>query len=186
MPQLGETVVEGTITKWLKKEGERIERDEPLFEISTDKVDTEVPSPLAGTVAQILVPEGETVGVGTELAMIDSGDGQGAAADQDAGTAKEGTAAAGSGAEQGDAAEGAGAEAPGAEPGSTAAKASDAERTGAPRRDEGPPGNGQAAAAAAPAPRAQTTTADAGPRSQILSPLVRRLAEEHQIDLGQV
>src|SRR5436189_4256228 len=78
MPQLGETVVEGTITKWLKKEGETVERDEPLFEISTDKVDTEVPSPLGGKLVEIKVQEGETVQVGTELALIDSGgDGQG-------------------------------------------------------------------------------------------------------------
>ena len=61
MPQLGETIVEGTILKWLKQEGETIARDEPLFEISTDKVDTEVPSPVAGTVTKILVAEGETV-----------------------------------------------------------------------------------------------------------------------------
>src|SRR5881398_2045369 len=73
MPQLGETVVEGTITKWLKAEGEQIDRDEPLFEISTDKVDTEVPSPVAGTVSKILVQEGETVSVGTNLAEIDDG-----------------------------------------------------------------------------------------------------------------
>src|SRR2546428_14033697 len=77
MPQLGETVVEGTITKWLKKEGESVDRDEPLFEISTDKVDTEVPSPVAGKVVSIKVPEGETVQVGTELALIES-DGQAA------------------------------------------------------------------------------------------------------------
>src|SRR6266496_1912217 len=77
MPQLGETVVEGTITKWLKQQGEKVERDEPLFEISTDKVDTEVPSPLAGKLVQIKVQEGETVNVGTELALIDAtGDGQ--------------------------------------------------------------------------------------------------------------
>src|SRR5688572_19062971 len=82
MPQLGETVVEGTILRWLKQEGEQIERDEPLFEISTDKVDTEVPSPVGGTIAKILVPEGETVSVGTELAQIEeaggaaAGDGQ--------------------------------------------------------------------------------------------------------------
>src|SRR3989442_828237 len=77
MPQLGETVVEGTITKWLKQEGENVDRDEPLFEISTDKVDTEVPSPLAGKIVQILVPEGETVAVGAQLAMIETaGDGQ--------------------------------------------------------------------------------------------------------------
>src|SRR5438874_5662027 len=73
MPQLGETVVEGTILKWLKKEGEHIDLDEPLFEISTDKVDTEVPSPVAGTVSQIKVQEGEPVSVGTELAVIDDG-----------------------------------------------------------------------------------------------------------------
>ena len=73
MPQLGETVVEGTILKWLKKEGEEIGLDEPLFEISTDKVDTEVPSPVAGTISEIKVQEGETVSVGTELAVIDDG-----------------------------------------------------------------------------------------------------------------
>src|SRR2546427_4385609 len=73
MPQLGETVVEGTILKWLKNEGDTIELDEPLFEISTDKVDTEVPSPVAGTLKEIKVQEGETVSVGTELAVIDDG-----------------------------------------------------------------------------------------------------------------
>src|SRR5919202_2703920 len=73
MPQLGETVVEGTIIKWLKQEGEQFDRDEPLFEISTDKVDTEVPSPVAGTLSEIKVQEGETVSVGTELAVIDDG-----------------------------------------------------------------------------------------------------------------
>ena len=70
MPQMGVSVSEGTVTKWLKQEGEQIEQDEPLLEISTDKVDTEVPSPGAGTVVQILVPEGETVDVGTVLALI--------------------------------------------------------------------------------------------------------------------
>ena len=75
MPQLGETVVEGTITKWLKKEGDTVERDEPLFEISTDKVDTEVPSPVAGTVVKISAREDETVEVGGELAVIDDGSG---------------------------------------------------------------------------------------------------------------
>ncbi len=70
MPQMGVSVSEGTITKWLKREGEQIEADEPLLEISTDKVDTEVPSPASGTVTQILVQEGETVDVGTKLAQI--------------------------------------------------------------------------------------------------------------------
>src|SRR5437867_8149518 len=70
MPQMGVSVSEGTITKWLKQEGEQVEADEPLLEISTDKVDTEVPSPGSGTLTQILVPEGETVDVGTKLAVI--------------------------------------------------------------------------------------------------------------------
>src|SRR6059036_2725930 len=70
MPQMGVSVSEGTITKWLKQEGEQVEADEPLLEISTDKVDTEVPSPASGTLTQILVQEGETVDVGTKLGQI--------------------------------------------------------------------------------------------------------------------
>jgi 2-oxoglutarate dehydrogenase E2 component (dihydrolipoamide succinyltransferase) len=73
MPQLGETVTEGTVTKWLKSVGETIERDEPLFEVSTDKVDSEVPSPAAGVLAEIRVPEGDTVDVGTVLAVVSDG-----------------------------------------------------------------------------------------------------------------
>src|SRR6516225_2442190 len=73
MPQMGESIVEGTLTKWLKKPGERIERDEPLFEISTDKVDTEIPSPAAGTLSEVLVEEGKTVGINTIVARIDEG-----------------------------------------------------------------------------------------------------------------
>src|SRR5271155_1223677 len=60
MPQMGESIVEGTLTKWLKKTGDKVERDEPLFEISTDKVDTEIPSPSAGTLGELLVQEGQT------------------------------------------------------------------------------------------------------------------------------
>jgi 2-oxoglutarate dehydrogenase E2 component (dihydrolipoamide succinyltransferase) len=70
MPQMGVSVSEGTVTRWLKQEGEQVEADEPLLEISTDKVDTEVPSPAAGTLTQILVQEGETVDVGTKLGQI--------------------------------------------------------------------------------------------------------------------
>src|SRR5277367_4801868 len=73
MPQMGESIVEGTLTKWLKKPGERVERDEPLFEISTDKVDTEIPSPAAGTLSEVLVEEGKTVGINTVVARIDAG-----------------------------------------------------------------------------------------------------------------
>lgn len=73
MPQMGESIVEGTLTKWLKKTGEHVERDEPLFEISTDKVDTEIPSPAAGTLTEVLVEEGKTVGINTVVARIDEG-----------------------------------------------------------------------------------------------------------------
>ena len=82
MPQMGVSVSEGTITKWLKQEGEQVEADEPLLEISTDKVDTEVPSPGSGTLTQILVQEGATVDVGTKLAVI-GGEGGGATSTDD-------------------------------------------------------------------------------------------------------
>ncbi|MGY1594400.1 2-oxoglutarate dehydrogenase, E2 component, dihydrolipoamide succinyltransferase [Geodermatophilus sp. SYSU D00708] len=78
MPALGESVTEGTVTRWLKQEGEQVEADEPLLEVSTDKVDTEIPSPAAGVLSKILVAEDETVEVGAELAII-GGDGDGAA-----------------------------------------------------------------------------------------------------------
>src|SRR3954451_1383388 len=73
MPQMGVSVSEGTITRWLKQEGEHVEADEPLLEISTDKVDTEVPAPASGTLTQILVHEGETVDVGTKVGQIGGG-----------------------------------------------------------------------------------------------------------------
>src|SRR4051812_18723716 len=73
MPQMGVSVSEGTVTRWLKQEGEHVEADEPLLEISTDKVDTEVPSPASGTVTAILVQEGQTVDVGTKLGQIGGG-----------------------------------------------------------------------------------------------------------------
>jgi 2-oxoglutarate dehydrogenase E2 component (dihydrolipoamide succinyltransferase) len=75
MPRLGESVTEGTVTRWLKKEGERVEADEPLLEVSTDKVDTEIPSPVSGVLSSIKVAEDETVEVGAELATIDDGTG---------------------------------------------------------------------------------------------------------------
>src|SRR5438045_1220659 len=80
MPQMGESIVEGTLTKWLKKPGERVEQDEPLFEISTDKVDTEIPSPAAGTLGELLVEEGKTVAINTIVARIDEGGGGASAA----------------------------------------------------------------------------------------------------------
>ncbi|MFE5078533.1 biotin/lipoyl-containing protein, partial [Streptomyces halstedii] len=75
LPALGESVTEGTVTRWLKAEGERVEADEPLLEVSTDKVDTEIPAPAAGVLTSIKVAEDETVEVGAELAVIDDGSG---------------------------------------------------------------------------------------------------------------
>src|SRR6266498_635940 len=70
MPQMGESIAEGTITKWMKKVGDAVKRDEPIFEISTDKVDAEIPSPVAGTLLEIKVPEGQTVAINTVVASI--------------------------------------------------------------------------------------------------------------------
>ncbi|MDX3240221.1 2-oxoglutarate dehydrogenase, E2 component, dihydrolipoamide succinyltransferase, partial [Streptomyces sp. ME03-5709C] len=80
LPALGESVSEGTVTRWLKAEGERVEADEPLLEVSTDKVDTEIPAPASGILSSIKVAEDETVEVGAELAVIDDGTGAPAAA----------------------------------------------------------------------------------------------------------
>ena len=165
MPQLGETVIEGTILKWLKQEGDQVALDEPLFEISTDKVDTEVPSSAAGTLTKILVPEGETVAVGTELAEISEGGAGGAGAP------------------------GAAAQLPSessseAETSSTPAGGADAPSAPAPPAST--PAPQPATAQVAASTQTVSPPPDRGPRSQILSPLVRRLASEHGIDLGQV
>jgi pyruvate dehydrogenase E2 component (dihydrolipoamide acetyltransferase) len=89
MPQMGESIAEGTITKWLKKVGERVERDEPLFEISTDKVDAEIPSPAAGTLTEIRFNEGDTVEINTTVAVLDGGADGGTAPAKAAAPAKE-------------------------------------------------------------------------------------------------
>ena len=80
MPQMGESIVEGTLTKWLKKPGDHVDRDEPLFEISTDKVDTEIPSPAAGVLKEVLVEEGKTVAISTVVGRIEEGAANGASA----------------------------------------------------------------------------------------------------------
>jgi pyruvate dehydrogenase E2 component (dihydrolipoamide acetyltransferase) len=174
MPQLGETVVEGTILKWLKSEGDTIERDEPLFEISTDKVDTEVPSPLAGKLEKILVQEGETVKVGTELALI-ADDGEGAGGGEEAAPKEEAPAKA---------------EEPEPEPEPKEETKPEAKEEPAKQPSAAPPARGTddgSSGASRPA-SAEPISAPAkrGPRSQILSPLVRKLAEENGIDLAQV
>ena len=183
MPQLGETIVEGTILKWLKREGDAVARDEPLFEISTDKVDTEVPSPVAGTVTKILVDEGATVPVGTALMEI----------------SEAGAAVSGDGAASGDAAytpaSGAGPSSEAVTDLSTGAASSEGSSAappaapappGAPAPPPAPAAPVAPAAAAAPVVAAVATVPDRGPRSQILSPLVRRLAKEHDLDLAQI
>jgi len=142
MPQMGESIVEGTLTKWLKKSGDAVERDEPLFEISTDKVDTEIPSPAAGVISEVLVQEGQTVQVNAVVARI-AGEGAAAAAPPATAPAKEPD--------------------PVAEPVAVKTEPS-----------PGPP------PVAPPAAAAQATPA--GP----LSPLVRRMARENNIDLSKI
>jgi 2-oxoglutarate dehydrogenase E2 component (dihydrolipoamide succinyltransferase) len=129
MPQMGESITEGTITKWLKKVGDTVQRDEPIFEISTDKVDAEIPSPAAGTLTEIKVPEGSTVTINTVVAVIGGG---------------------------------------AAKPAASPAKAAPAAASPAP------------AAAAAP-----VASASAGDRGRS-SPLVRKIAQENNVDLSQV
>ncbi|MFL5736493.1 MAG: dihydrolipoamide acetyltransferase family protein [Actinomycetota bacterium] len=170
MPQLGETVIEGTILKWLKQEGESIDVDEPLFEISTDKVDTEVPSPTAGTVSKILVPEGETVSVGTDLAEID----EGGSANGEARGSTEAAAGASPGAPTPTRSD----PASGSRPAAATPVASPAAAS-----IEGSPSAADSRASVGAPSRPSPS---GGPRSQILSPVVRKLAEENSVDLSQV
>jgi len=160
MPQMGESIVEGTLTRWLKKTGEKVERDEPLFEISTDKVDTEIPSPAAGTLSEILVQEGATVGINTIVGRIDDGAGASAAAPPKQESA----------------------------PAPTQAPPAPAPATPAPAQAPAPPAAAPQAAAAGPYPfepapqSAPQVEEESGP----LSPLVRKMAREYNIDLSQV
>src|SRR5262245_30278399 len=170
MPQLGETVTEGTITKWFKKVGDTVAEDEVIFEVSTDKVDSEVPSPAAGVVTEILVQEGETVDVGTRLAVI--------------GDAASGAAPAA-----------APAEAPPAPPASEAPPEPAAE-TPPPPPPPPPPAPPEPAQAPppppapppAPAPEPAPAAAQAAPTGaesgdgRLLSPVVRKLISEHGLD----
>ena len=144
LPQLGETVTEGTITRWFKKVGDTIAADEPLFEVSTDKVDTEVPSPVAGTVTEIRVAEGETVAVGTVIAVV-----------------------------------GAAGAAPAPAPVAAATAAPVVAPAPAPVVVAPAPAPVVAAPVAAPAP----VVAAPSQTNKLLSPVVRRLVTEHQIDI---
>ncbi len=152
MPQMGESIFEGTITKWLKKPGDKVERDEPLFEISTDKVDAEIPSPSAGVLKEIKIPEGQTVPIQTVVAVID---GAGAAV--------------------------ASAPAPAAAPPAAAKPGATPAPSAAPAPPAAPPTPAPAAASTA-VPQADGAAASTTERVHS-SPLVRRLAKEHNIDL---
>jgi len=198
MPQLGETVTEGTITKWFKQVGDEVAEDEPLFEVSTDKVDSEVPSPESGYLAEILVEEGETVDVGTKLAVVSSdkpsGDGQKAEAAEE---------------EQEPEAEEEAEEPEEEEKGEPARAEADEKEEAA--QEEAAPGEGdesRPAKAEAEAEKAQERPkaatkekekekeAEAGQApaegdgkraaGKVLSPVVRKLIAEHDLDPGQI
>ena len=145
MPQMGESIFEGTITKWLKKPGDKVERDEPLFEISTDKVDAEIPSPSAGVLKEIKVGEGQTVPIQTIVGVIDA----------------------------------AGSAAPAPVPAKTVAAAPAAAPAPAAPKPSAP------APAAAPVAAALVSSGSTGERIHS-SPLVRRMAKEHRIDLSTI
>ncbi len=169
LPQLGETVTEGTITQWFKKVGDAVAADEPLFEVSTDKVDTEVPSPVAGVLSEIRVPEGDTVEVGIIVAVVS--DGAAAPAEAPA-TAPE--------------------PAPRPEPmveptvSASPMAAPVAEPAPAPAAAEPAPAAAEPAPVAAePAPVAAEPAAAPGD-SRLLSPVVRRLVNEHGLDADQI
>jgi pyruvate dehydrogenase E2 component (dihydrolipoamide acetyltransferase) len=165
MPQMGESIAEGTIVRWIKKVGEAVDRDEPLFEISTDKVDAEIPSPAAGVLTEIKVSEGETVAVNAVVATI--GDGKEAAApvaDNPASSPREGAAkAAASTQPQPD----------GDDPATTGRRSSEPVRTAAPRLAK-PNGSSDAA------------SSKDDLRRQKSSPLVRRIAREHNVDISEL
>jgi pyruvate dehydrogenase E2 component (dihydrolipoamide acetyltransferase) len=172
MPALGESVTEGTVTRWLKAEGDQIEVDEPLLEVSTDKVDTEIPSPVAGTITKILVSEDETVPVGAELAIIggQSGAAQAAPAEPVQQPAPAPAAA------------------PPAEPAAAPAPAAPAPAAPAPAAAApAPPAPAAPApAASAPAPAAPAPAASGSDAAAYVTPLVRKLASDNNIDLGSL
>jgi pyruvate dehydrogenase E2 component (dihydrolipoamide acetyltransferase) len=167
MPQMGESIAEGTVSKWLKQIGDTVTRDEPLLEISTDKVDAEIPSPGAGTIVEIVVNEGETVEVGTVIAFIETEAGAAAAKPK--------------------------ADKPAPEPKAEVKDARDVEQSKATTaaRDAGraaaaSPGGASAAKAAAPAAtdgRAESADDRLRRRS---TPLVRKIAAEHGVDIAEV
>jgi len=203
MPQMGESIAEGTITKWLKKVGDKVERDEPLFEISTDKVDAEIPSPAAGTLTEIKYQEGETVEVNLVVAILDGADGAAAAPSTPSAAATV------------EAAEATTAETPAKEPPaepaaapttpaparvereqeeSQQALAEAAPKPDAPPAEEAAPAPSEtkpAESAAPQTPAAQTAKTNGSATAEDLrrsksSPLVRKIAQEHGIDIASL
>jgi pyruvate dehydrogenase E2 component (dihydrolipoamide acetyltransferase) len=155
MPQMGESIVEGTITKWLKKPGDKVQRDEPLFEISTDKVDAEIPAPASGVLQEIKVSEGNTVQVNTVVGVI--GEGNGASAPAPAKPAA---------------------------PSVTAGTAAPVEtRPSSATQDRSPGSSLAPPRAPSPAPPVAEEDEESDVRS---SPLVRKLAREHNVDLSRI
>ena len=186
MPQLGESIAEGTVSVWLKEVGDRVERDEPILEVSTDKVDAEIPSPAAGTLAEILVPEGETVEVGTIVARIDAGATAGASSAAGPSTAPE----VDRGAEEAATEKESAAAAPITVAATGAGAGREASLSEVPEVDEGR----DAAPEPVSAPASESATASSPTAPATLeerlrtrsSPLVRRIAAEHRVDLRRV
>jgi 2-oxoglutarate dehydrogenase E2 component (dihydrolipoamide succinyltransferase) len=166
MPQMGESIFEGTITKWLKKPGDAIERDEPLFEISTDKVDAEIPSPAAGVLKEIRVEEGKTVPIQTVVALIEAPGAQASPVKPAATRSSEAPAK------------------PPADAGRVQAPAASKTSEQRPEQAPQPLATAPEAAASEDGAKEETVTAD-GKRIRS-SPLVRRLARENRIDLGAI
>src|SRR5258705_277867 len=165
MPQMGESIAEGTLSKWLKKLGDEVKRDEPLFEISTDKVDAEIPAPNAGVLAEIKVQEGQTVPVQTLVAVIET--------DKAAATAAAAAAAS---------------------PAAPPAAAVTAPPVAAAQRAPATPGGAVPAAAPAPVPRSSSPVPPKGDGAETAeerlrrksTPLVRKIAAEHQVDISAI
>jgi pyruvate dehydrogenase E2 component (dihydrolipoamide acetyltransferase) len=208
MPQMGESVAEGTVVRWIKKVGDNVDRDEPLFEISTDKVDAEIPSPAAGTLSAIHVKEGETVPVDTVVALIAQGGeavastaapaapaSSSASAPKSAATKAASTSVASATADappaptpqaDGSPAKGTSGASSASNAGASTSRSNAASGGGQSGAHAGP--NGYASAGpvsgATPASRAEMTREDL--RRQRSSPLVRRIASEHNVDISQI
>jgi 2-oxoglutarate dehydrogenase E2 component (dihydrolipoamide succinyltransferase) len=190
MPQMGESIFEGTITKWLKKVGDQVNRDEPLFEISTDKVDSEIPSPASGVLSEIAVPEGKTVQINTVVAVIN---GEGGAAETKEAPKPEAAPAPAPAAPPSEQAEAAPPPAPEPPPGEEPAEQKETETRAlrdvareATAAQEGTKESEKAPPKPPSPPERKASAPVVEPRDVRTSPLVRRLAREQGIDLSEI